>query len=277
MGELLLCKSQMAEHPFYIESGSCNVYSVEELCYFMEQYTYLLDNDFMSAALCNWIEQEQGLEALANKLRRIRMENGSLEDFVFAIEQEVSYASPQVLTEMKQEFFRFEEKPDLERKKLRIDQMVQKKKYCAAIEAYHQLLLAQEELDGILLGSIWHNLGTAYARMFLFQEASLCYRTAYEWNQKEISKKEYLLSVWCMQSEPRFKQATQAYCMSQEEEKELLRQIAIVKQEDEILNFKQQLEALFQLKKQGRMEAFEKDYSEMIAKWKSEYRRICKK
>lgn len=248
----MLCKSQRAEHPFYIESGACHVYSMEELCYFMEQYTYLLDDDFMSADLCGWIEQEQGLDKLANRLRSIRKENLGLREFVFAIEKEVCYATPQTMEEMEHEFLRFEEKPDLECKKLRIDQMVQKKKYRAAIEAYHQLLLSQENMDDVLRGDIWHNLGTAYARMFLFQEASLCYRTAYELNQRETSKTEYSRAVQCMQN-------------------------AKADEGDAVFEFKQQLEELFQLKKQGEMKKFQQGYLEIMKNWKSEYRRICKK
>ena len=56
MGELLLCNEAIAAMPYYIEGVSINVYSIEELNYYIINNTYLLDDDFMSLELCTWIE-----------------------------------------------------------------------------------------------------------------------------------------------------------------------------------------------------------------------------
>ena len=48
MGELLLCNEAIAAMPYYIEGVSINVYSIEELNYYIINNTYLLDDDFMS-------------------------------------------------------------------------------------------------------------------------------------------------------------------------------------------------------------------------------------
>ena len=42
MGELLICNEPIAALPYYIEGISWNVYSLEELCYYVENNTYLL-------------------------------------------------------------------------------------------------------------------------------------------------------------------------------------------------------------------------------------------
>ena len=52
MGELLLCNEDIAAMPYYIEGVSINVYSIEELNYYIINNTYLLDDDFMSLELC---------------------------------------------------------------------------------------------------------------------------------------------------------------------------------------------------------------------------------
>ena len=52
MGELLLCNEAIAAMPYYIEGVSINVYSIEELNYYIINNTYLLDDDFMSLELC---------------------------------------------------------------------------------------------------------------------------------------------------------------------------------------------------------------------------------
>ena len=58
MGELFICNEPIAALPYYIEGISWNVYSLEELCYYLENNTYLLENDFMNEELCTWIGKE---------------------------------------------------------------------------------------------------------------------------------------------------------------------------------------------------------------------------
>ena len=64
MGELLLCNEAIAAMPYYIEGVSINVYSIEELNYYIINNTYLLDDDFMSLELCTWIENHANLPVL---------------------------------------------------------------------------------------------------------------------------------------------------------------------------------------------------------------------
>ena len=82
MGELLLCNEAIAALPYYIEVVSINVYSIEELNYYIINNTYLLDDDFMSLELCTWIENHAHLPKLAMHLRTIISTNGSLSAFV---------------------------------------------------------------------------------------------------------------------------------------------------------------------------------------------------
>ena len=42
MGELILCSHPIAAMPYYIDNISLNVYSLEELCYYIENHLYLI-------------------------------------------------------------------------------------------------------------------------------------------------------------------------------------------------------------------------------------------
>ena len=72
MGELILCSQQLAAMPYYIENVSLNVYSLDELCYYIRNNTCLLDADFMDDELCDWVENEQHLPDIAQNLRNIK-------------------------------------------------------------------------------------------------------------------------------------------------------------------------------------------------------------
>ena len=65
MGELILCSHPIAAMPYYIDNISLNVYSLEELCYYIENHLYLIEADFMSEELCLWIGQELDEKDLA--------------------------------------------------------------------------------------------------------------------------------------------------------------------------------------------------------------------
>ncbi len=68
MGELILCKKPIAAKPYFIEETSLNVYSLEELSYYIYHNTYLLNQDFNSKELCQWIGHELGEKDLAKQL-----------------------------------------------------------------------------------------------------------------------------------------------------------------------------------------------------------------
>ncbi len=44
MSGYILCQVKKAEKPFYIENISTNIYSIEELCYYLYNNLYLVDS-----------------------------------------------------------------------------------------------------------------------------------------------------------------------------------------------------------------------------------------
>ena len=76
-------------------------------------------------------------------------------------------------------FRQLEEKDELSRHKLRADRLLRRGKYHCAMEEYRWILQNQtEETQEAFLGDVSHNLGTAYANLFLFSQAADCYKTA---------------------------------------------------------------------------------------------------
>ena len=74
MGELLFCSRELASIPYYIDTISLNVYSLEEICYYLKHNIELVEPEFMDAELCEWIRQELKMNSLADKLSRIIQE-----------------------------------------------------------------------------------------------------------------------------------------------------------------------------------------------------------
>ena len=278
MGELFICNEPIAALPYYIEGISWNVYSLEELCYYVEHNTYLMEKDFMNEELCTWIGKEAKNLKLAEQLRDIMHMDGRLSEFVLALLVECGYCPRESIKEIIRVITEMEEKSDFECNKIRADRLMEKEKYLSSIYEYKSLLDSNEagEQSKELLGNIWHNLGTAYARLFLFQEAINCYEKAYALNENPESLKECLMAHRCMRDEAGFVQATEKYHVREEVVQSIRNEISLVSRSAEAEEFNNKLEAIAMMNRGSQKSQYQKAIADIIYNWKEEYRRICR-
>ena len=50
MSGYILCQTGRAEAPYFIENISMNIYSLEELCYYLDHNLYLIDQTILNEA-----------------------------------------------------------------------------------------------------------------------------------------------------------------------------------------------------------------------------------
>ena len=278
MGELFICNEPIAALPYYIEGISWNVYSMEELCYYIEHNTYLLEKDFMNEELCTWIGKEVKNLKLAEQLRDIMRMDGRLSEFVLALLMECGYCPKDNIKEIIRVVTEMEEKSDFECNKLRADRLMEREKYLSSIYEYKRLLDSNEagEQSKELIGNIWHNLGTAYARLFLFQEAIHCYEKAYALNENPESMKECLMAHRCMRDEAGFVLATEKYHVREEVVQSIKNEISLASRSVEAEEFSNKLEAIAMMNVGSQKSQYQKAIADIIYNWKEEYRRICR-
>ena len=65
MSGYILCQTKKAQRPYFIENISMNIYSIEELCYYLYHNLYLADHTVFNEELCNWLRDELELVHLA--------------------------------------------------------------------------------------------------------------------------------------------------------------------------------------------------------------------
>ena len=58
MGGLILCRSEEAQKPYYMDTPGIYVYSLEELCYAIYNNIYLLNSDFADEKLIDFLRNE---------------------------------------------------------------------------------------------------------------------------------------------------------------------------------------------------------------------------
>lgn len=221
MGELILCSQQLAAMPYYIENVSLNVYSLDELCYYIKNNTCLLDADFMDDELCDWVENEQHLPDIAQNLRNIKAGGGVLSEFTGCLMSACGYCTKEEQKQIRNTLQEMEHKSAFECGKIKADRFLENRKYVSSIAEYRKLLQSCETEMPQMVGAVWHNLGTAYARLFLFEQAADCYARAYEKSSDKESLKECLMACRCNHDERAFERRREYFKIEPEEAKRL--------------------------------------------------------
>lgn len=186
MGQLILCKSPRTRVPFYIESGKVNIYSLEELMYYVQSARFVAKDDFVNEAFIDWVERELALLELAALLREKLAAGCGLKDFFLPLEAANGYLTTSELQILNVQLQKYDHMTGLEAKKLYADSFMHQEKYVQAIYAYRRLLNDPTVIleQGHVAGDIWSNLGCAYARLQDFSEAVECFARGYMLNHR---------------------------------------------------------------------------------------------
>lgn len=276
MGELILCKQPIAANPFYLEEMSLNIYSLEELSYLIHNNVYLLNSDFISTDICHWIGRELGQKELEKQLLDAIKDNVPLHVFVGHILVSSAYLTKQEIRSVLEIITSFENKSEIERRKMRADRLMSRKKYIDAIYEYEDMLDSDVLKKGAreFEGDVWHNLGVAYAKLFFFDEAAHCFEEAYIRNRKVISMRQMLASYRCNKNERRFEEAVRKFFIPEDVVNAVKEEVSAISRQEEIAEFDKRINEL--LERNDNAERFDDEARALLEKWKAEYNRLCR-
>ncbi len=189
-----LCLQAQAKRPYFIENIRTEIYSLEELCFYLYHNVCLIDETIMNEKLCDWIRDELGLPRLYRQLyEQLEKEDGAA-FFVMPIFREAGYLTPQESREFQEKLAKLEIQSDDTKQKLRADYLVKEKMYARAVLEYRQILKRKNpgKLGNQFYAAIWNNLGAAYAGLFQFQEAASCFLTSYKLLKTKETFRKYI-------------------------------------------------------------------------------------
>lgn len=195
MGRVILCETQPSSTSYIFPNTKIEVFSYEELCFYIYNNVALILEEHIGVPLFNWIESALCLPELAAKLRIIKEKDTTdLTDLLTTI---LTYREFYTIPEVKEFIFQMERMKGLSQpqfRKLQADGFLRYRKYIKAAAIYDEILDQNPELKNEkLLGSIYHNKGVALAHNFELQEAMESYQKAYELLGNTRSIYEYLL------------------------------------------------------------------------------------
>lgn len=269
MGELILCNQELAALPYYIDEAALNVYSLEELGYYIENNVFLLEADFMNEELCTWIDKELHLADVSAQLRSIYRGGGTLSEFVECMLSRSGYLNREQIRQIAASLKDIENKSEFECIKMKADRYVENKRYINAIYEYRKLTERKDEVNDILMGNVWHNLGCAYAGLFFFRDAAFCFKRGYELNENPQSMRECLYAYRCMHDEHGFEMSAKEFGLGTEEILSISSELTAASRMEAIEQFEQWLDEQFSMDR-------EQELAKTVAEWKDTYRKNCR-
>jgi tetratricopeptide (TPR) repeat protein len=185
MGGVILCGRRTTK-PYCIEGAGVNIYSIEELCYYLYNNVYMIGADFFTEELVKFIAEELELPALGQRLKQKKGSKSDVTSMVMDVMSATAYYSREECKNVEENIKKFGNMSKPERMKVKADLLVERKRYVSALLAYKELLDNRDELyNGEFVASIWNSMGVVYAKQFLFNDALKCFKTACDIDWKE--------------------------------------------------------------------------------------------
>lgn len=216
MSRVFLPIGKKAHTPFHIHSEGLEIYTLEELCFYIIREAELLERDFMSEALISFIRVQLCLRALAKELNEELQRGGALSGFCAIILESAQFLPPAELAEVIDKIRAGENESEEEKLTKKLKRLVENKEYSALL-GQCQKALAKEQWaqEPQKRAELLMKQALGYARLFYFKPAAALYqeaRRAYEEAKMPVFEQkagqQYLLCLRLGMGEEEFRRFT---------------------------------------------------------------------
>ncbi len=268
MSGLKLCRTKQGKRAYYIPSVKCNIYSLEELCYCIYNNIYSIDSSFICAELIEYIEEELMEKPLANTMKALLKDGAELKNYIILIMNYVDYYSKKELEEFFETMESVVKQPKHIRLKNMADNYLERKYYNSAIKGYHNLLNNVSGCENSFIGKVEHNMAVAYSRLFLYEQAAVLFKSAYEHGHNPESLKMYYIALKLSDGENEHLDSDECYTALRRLEAGL----------DEANATKQfaEINSIFELIENGNYNEYRHKIGDRLVEWIDEYKEITR-
>ncbi|MDD7403312.1 MAG: tetratricopeptide repeat protein [Butyribacter sp.] len=275
MGKLIQCAGCIAKEPYHFRLTKTNVYSIEEVCYYIRHNIYMMQEEIFDKEFVLWLRNELHMDKTAEKLERLIQEQHDIRDIVVTICCSCDYYGEEEINELIRIMEEIDRLPMYARRKKKGDHYLACKSYEKAIEEYEKILESDEILQAEpeVYGNVFHNMAVAYVQIGEFHKASELFLQAYEKNNSDESLAQCIFALRLSKDVEGFKKLANELKISQEKqsawEQQYQRAMEKSASQKEVL----QIEKLRNLLKHGNVEEYYDKVHRFIAGWKEDYRK----
>lgn len=178
---MLQCAGRLSEKAYYIKEINKNVYSLEEINYFVYNHMNFVYREFFCEALFVYMEEELERPDLGRQLRIMVQAGADLKALITYLLKESYYYDSQDLAKITGFVTNINNISDPERKKMEGDNLFKERKYSAAKSVYLGIL---DEAGGAPSGEFFADTafraGLCEANLFLCRNACAYFNMAYD-------------------------------------------------------------------------------------------------
>lgn len=274
MGKLIQCSSPIAKKPYYFRVTDTNVYSIEEVCYYIYNNIYMMQKEMFNNDFAAWLREELKMEDTAYKMEKLIDGDNSLKDIVVTLCCSCDYYEEKEIHELIKIMDETRNLPMRKRQKIKADNYLRCSLYEKALEEYNNILKSDNMLAADIseYGIIYHNIGVAYAGLCDFSKASEYFLQAYEKGKDKESLREYIYCLLFTQDKDKYELVCKQFDITESERDiikkdfdETNRLNALSKEVGRISRLRETLKA-------GYLEEYYEKVENYIKCWKNEYR-----
>ncbi len=273
MSSLILCVGKSGDKGFVFPGSSIELYSIEEICYYIWNYIDTMNRSDFDESLVEWLRKQPELEKTAVKIERLIHNQNSLKDIVVTLLCVCDYYKEQEIRELIAVIDQLESMSYYEKCRQKCNRFLENAKYKEAERFVMEVLKSEtaKELSEEEYGNLLHNLAVIHIHTASYTEAAKEFRDAYERNHNEETLKQYLTALQLSEQKVLY-------------EKELLRlEVEEAVADSVIISLEQimkeaedtfeygQLQRIAAMRSKGQISKYYDAVTNMIEKWKQEY------
>lgn len=274
MGKFILCAGPLAKEPYHFALTNTDVYSLEELGYYLYHNIYTISLKTFDEHFFRWIELELKRPDLAEKWREICNVSEDIKDIVVSILCATDYFTKLEIESLIKTVDLINDMLPIQRRKMEADNYLKYQDLDKALQVYKEIVGSDEarDLTPKEFGNILHNIAIIHVQMHAFERAEREFRQAYSLNQNEESLREYMYLLKLQHKDKQLMQEILEYNLSEETVQTYLADLENILLEAEATkNYKKIIE-LPALKESGKVGDYYYAIDTMIFKWKQQYK-----
>ncbi len=270
---LIACSGRIAKTPYHIELTGCNIYTIEELCYYIYNNIYTINPSFFNTKLAAWIRTELGLDVLADKIEKLITDGNDLKDIIVTVMCGCDYYNEEEIRYIAGIIDEIEGLSEAMRAKMKADNYLNYRFYSLAAREYEAILNSglSETLTNEEYGNILHNIGIVRLHISSFSHAAQSFKEAYIRNNNRESLRSYLLALKMDSDESTFMSETVNYALPEDEAKQIAQEYAAVYENSKMSEQYLNVLRIEKLKDTGKLSEYRESVNRYLDRLKKDY------
>lgn len=274
MGSLILCVGKKAEKAFIFPESQIELYTIEEVCYYVFNYIDTMEKEDFDESLVEWLRKQAELEETANKIERLVRNKNSLKDIVVTLLCACDYYKEEEVRSLIRVIDQLEGMSFYDKCRQKCNRFLRNAKYKEAERFLYDVLKTELEkkLSREEYGNLLHNLAVVHVHTASYSEAAKELKEAFERNHREETLKQYLMALQLSGQNELYEKEQ----IRLEIPKELTDSVRAVleqnmKEAEESAEY-EKLQQIAVMRREGQMSNYYDAVTNTIERWKQEYK-----